>query len=227
MGIVIGILSLAALVFLCCRETRDEKLLKTVTRRNRGTRTERDLVVKLLKAGIPAQTIFHDLYVQKRDGTFSQIDLVVATKVGILVFEVKECSGWIFGASHHREWTQVLAFGKRKYRFYNPILQNRNHLVELKKQRSQLETVPFYSIIVFYGHCVLKDIQWIPEEIGVVKADRAVAWTKTLMENKEHARYTNKHEIVNLLKEAVKRGEDKDVQAQHINNVRKMLGKER
>ena len=41
--------------------------------------------------------IFHDLYVEKHKGHFSQIDLVVVTEVGIIVFEVKDYSGWIFG----------------------------------------------------------------------------------------------------------------------------------
>jgi hypothetical protein len=76
---------------------RDKKLLETVTKSNRGTRSERDIVLKLLKSGIPAQTIFHDLYIKKSKGDFSQIDLVVVTKVGIIVFEVKDFSGWIFG----------------------------------------------------------------------------------------------------------------------------------
>ncbi|MDR1230484.1 MAG: NERD domain-containing protein [Spirochaetaceae bacterium] len=76
---------------------QDKKLLETVTKPYRGTKTEKNLVLKLLKNGIPAQTIFHDLYVKKSNGEFSQIDLVVTTKVGIIVFEVKDYNGWIFG----------------------------------------------------------------------------------------------------------------------------------
>ena len=68
------------IIFLCLvfyaifRKIRDKKLLETVTKSNRGTRTERDLVLKLLKYGIPAQAIFHDLYLKKTNGEFSQID---------------------------------------------------------------------------------------------------------------------------------------------------------
>lgn len=64
---------------------RNNKLLETVTKSNRGTRSERKLVLKLLKYGIPPQTIFHDLYVEKRKRRYAQIDLVVPTSVGILV----------------------------------------------------------------------------------------------------------------------------------------------
>ena len=46
---------------------RDRKLLKTVTTPTRGTKTERKLVLKLLKSKIPASTIFHDLYVENKN----------------------------------------------------------------------------------------------------------------------------------------------------------------
>ncbi|MFC0774268.1 nuclease-related domain-containing protein [Terrimonas alba] len=226
MWIFIGIVSLVVFI-LIFREIRDKKLLETVTKRNRGTRTERDLVLKFLKYGIPAQTIFHDLYVKKHNGNFSQIDLVVATKVGIIVLEVKDYSGWIFGAGHNSQWTQVLAYGKRKYRLYNPIIQNSKHISDLKKQLRQFETVPFYSIVVFYGNCVLKDINFVPNGTFLVKSNRVLELMETLMKSNELARYTNKNEIVRILKEAVKNGEDKEIQVQHIKNVREMLGKDR
>ena len=220
------IISLIAFILLF-REIQDKKLLETVTKPNRGTRTERDLVLKLLKTGIPAQTIFHDLYVKKYNDSFSQIDLVVATKAGILVFEVKDYSGWIFGAGHDLQWTQVLAYGKRKYRFYNPVKQNNNHVSDLRKQLAQFEEVPFYSIIVFYGDCVLKDINFIPNGTFLVKSNRVVEVVDTIMKNNQLAHYTNKREVVRVLKEAVKNGEDKTNQIQHIKNVRNMLGKDR
>jgi len=226
MWIFIGIVSLVVFI-LIFREIRDKRLLETVTKRNRGTRTERDLVLKFLKYGIPAQTIFHDLYVKKHNGNFSQIDLVVATKVGIIVLEVKDYSGWIFGAGNNSQWTQVLAYGKRKYRFYNPIMQNSKHISNLKKQLRQFETVPFYSIVVFYGNCVLKDINFVPNGTFLVKSNRVLELMETLMKNNELARYTNKNEIVRILKDAVKNGEDKETQVQHIKNVREMLGKDR
>jgi len=52
-------------------------------------------------------------------GRYVQLDIVLATRVGVVVFEVKELIGWIFG-SGQQEWTQVLAYGRQWYRFYNP-----------------------------------------------------------------------------------------------------------
>lgn len=53
-GYIILLLIVFLLVFI---KIRENKLLKTVTNTNRGTKTERKLVLKLLKLGIPAQTI--------------------------------------------------------------------------------------------------------------------------------------------------------------------------
>ena len=209
------------------RKIRDKKLLETVTKLNRGTRTERDLVLKLLKHGIPPQTIFHDLYVKKNNGEFSQIDLVVAAKSGIIVFEVKDYSGWIFGNGQHREWTQVLAYGQEKYRFYNPIIQNNKHITEIRKKLKQFENIPFYSVVVFYGNCVLKDINFVPDGTFLVKSARIFEVLDIIMSKNKLAPYTDKFEVVKVLKEAVYNGNNKAIQTQHIENVKDMLGKHR
>lgn len=221
------------IIFLCLcfysifRKIRDKKLLETVTKSNRGTRTERDLVLKLLKRRIPAQAIFHDLYLKKTNGGYSQIDLVVAAKAGIIVFEVKEYSGWIFGNGQHKEWTQVLAFGQEKYRFYNPIMQNNKHIGELKKKLKQFENVPFFSIVVFYGDCELKDINFVPDGTYIAKSARVLEVLNIILNKNDSYPYTDKFEVVEVLKEAVYNGNSKAIQSKHIENVNDMLGKHR
>lgn len=226
MWIFIGITSLIAFI-LVFNGIREKKLLETVTKSNRGTRTERNLVLRLLKFGIPSENIFHDLYLKKYIGGFSQIDLVMVTEVGIIVFEVKDYSGWIFGTCHQSQWTQVLAYGKRKFRLYNPIMQNSKHVSDLRKQLSLFENIPFYSIVVFYGNCVLKDINFVPNGSFLMKSNRVLEVVNTIIKSNEHARYKNKEEVIRVLKEAVKNGEDPKTQIQHIGNVREMLGKDR
>ncbi|MBN1281630.1 MAG: NERD domain-containing protein [Alphaproteobacteria bacterium] len=206
--------------------TRNRELMETVTSADRGTWAERDLVVELLKYGIPAPTIYHDLYVKRPRGDFSQIDLVVPTKVGILVFEIKDYSGWIFGRGNQNNWMQIMGYGRDKYRFYNPIMQNNRHILELQKQLCR-EKVPFYSIIVFYGNCELKDISMVPRRTYVTKAHRVCDVIYEIMENNEPANYTDKREVMRVLQDAVKNGENTDTENQHIENIRDMLGKDR
>ena len=139
------ILSIALLFFIIpiIKKVRDKKLLKTVTSVKRGTPSERHLVLQLLKHGIPSQTIFHDLCIKKNNKEFAQVDVVIATTEGIIVIEVKDYSGWLFGTGNQSHWTQVLAYGKRKYRFYNPIKQNNSHISTLNNQLSQFKKIPF------------------------------------------------------------------------------------
>lgn len=123
---------------------------------SRGEWSERRLVLQLLKAGVNPRAIFHDLYIQKPNGEYVQIDVAVATKSGIIVFEVKDYSGWIFGNEYQKYWTQILAYGKEKHRFYNPIMQNASHVNVLRESFTHNPGIPIFSAIVFYGDCELK-----------------------------------------------------------------------
>ena len=99
-------------------KTENQELIKTVTSLSRGTNSELSLILKLLKSGVNSKTIFHDLIIKKGNGKFSQADIVLATTQGIVVIEVKDYGGWIFGNGNQTNWTQIMAYGKNKYRFY-------------------------------------------------------------------------------------------------------------
>jgi len=223
------VLSINLLVFIIplFRKNRNKRFLNTVTPLKRGTKSERDLVLRLLKHGIPSQTIFHDLLIENNNGKFSQIDVVIATTEGIIVIEVKDYSGWIFGNGNYTHWTKVLAYGKRKYRFYNPIKQNKNHIKALKRQLRQFKDIPFFSIIVFYGDCELKEINYVPNGTFLVKPHRIFEVLKQIRNNNEPAPYTNKREIIRFLEQAVENGENIDNQERHIENIKDMIGKDR
>lgn len=232
--IFISILILGILVKKSIAQTENnhnrffnKNIIEEDLKSKRGTESERALVSKLLQYGIPSQTIFHDLYLKKYNEKYSQIDLVVATKMGILVFEVKEYSGWIFGNGYKPQWTQVLNYGRNRYYFYNPILQNAKHIDDLKKQLKQFENIPFYSIIVFYGDCELKEINFIPQNTFIVKSRRILEVVEKILSENMPANYSNKREIVNLLGQAVRNGENNEVILRHAKNIKDMLGKER
>jgi hypothetical protein len=65
---------------------------------------------------------------------------------GIKPQGIKDYSGWIFGKGNQTKWTQVLAYGREKYCFYNPIMQNNGHISALRKQLKQFEQIPFLFI---------------------------------------------------------------------------------
>lgn len=206
---------------------KEKELIKSVTSLNRGTSSERELILGLLKNGIPKETIFHDLMIKKNNNKFSQIDMVIPTKEGIIVFEVKEYSGWIFGSGNNTNWTQILAYGERKYKFYNPIKQNNTHITELKKTLKQFQKIPFFSIIVFFGDCELKEINYIPNGTFIVKAQRIFEVLNLIKTENEPTSYTNKREVVDTLKKLVSLGGNVEYQKKHIENIKNMVGKER
>jgi hypothetical protein len=120
-----------------------------------------------------------------------------------------------------------LAYGKEKYRFYNPIMQNNKHIAELKKSLNHSDNVPYYSIVLFYGDCVLKDISFIPKGTFIVKSKRLIEVMKNIRKNNEHVHYSNMNEMVIILKEAVDHGENKENQFKHVENIEGMIGKDR
>jgi hypothetical protein len=106
-------------------------------------------------------------------------------------------------------------------------MQNSKHITDLQKQLKQFENIPFYSVVVFFGNCVLKDISFVPRETYIVKSVRIFEVMNVIMSNNDPVPYTDKQEVVRVLKAAVRNGENKEIRAQHVENIRVMLGKHR
>lgn len=184
---------------------KDMQLLESVTPRSRGERSERKTVLKLLKMGIDHRAIFHDCYIGKASGQYTQVDLVVATRVGLLAFEIKDYSGWIFGHFRQRYWTQVLNYGKEKHRFYNPIMQNNGHIHAIRENLPHNPGIPIYSIIVFFGSSELKDVTVGSDNDYLIYPSEIKCTVNSIMSNPD-ANFGDKYEIMNVLTEAVANG---------------------
>ena len=87
----------------------------------------------------------------------SEIDVVMLHETGIYVFESKNYSGWIFGDEKSQYWTQCLT-PKEKNRFYNPILQNKTHIIALKQYLNLATEKNMISYVVFSQRCELKKV---------------------------------------------------------------------
>ena len=213
--------------FIYYLKIRDKKLLESVTHAGRGTPSERDLVLLLLKNGISPQKIFHDLLIKKPENRFSQADVVVLTDVGIIVFEVKDYSGLIYGRGNDYNWTKLV--GRQKYHFQNPIKQNNVHIEELKKHIYQFDDIPFYSVIVFYGDCNLKNIKFISDDKNafIVKSHRVPDLIRDIINKNIPYSYANEQEVIKVLNTAVTNGGIIENQKQHVQNVSDMLGTDR
>ena len=203
------------------------ELYEMITSPGRGTRSERCMVSHLLASGFKPTAIYHDLMVNPGNGKTSQIDIVVATDVGLIVIEVKDFTGWIFGKGNQDYWTQVSGYGKYKNRFYNPFKQNEGHIKALRRLSPQMAALPMYSLVVFAGDCELKDVNYIPHDCYLSTFYRSIDAVYDIIKSNPPANYVDRWEVAKLLKEAVERGGNSSLQEQHVYEIHDMLGTDR
>lgn len=201
------------------KRRRELNLIRLVTPTWRGEWAERKMIPMLIGMGFDPRAIFHDLYVRKPNGSYTQVDLAVATKVGIIVFEIKDYGGWIFGNERQTYWTQLLAYGKEKHRFYNPIMQNAGHIQALGQNLLKNPDVPFYSVVVFFGRCELKDITYAPGRSCVVSSYFVRRAVSDILLNPP-ALYGDKNEVMEVLAQAVRNGNDPAIVCSQRQTVR-------
>lgn len=126
---------------------------------NKGTNGEYKLYQNLKFFETMGCKFLFNLYIPRENGKTSEIDLIMFHQKGLLVFESKNYSGWIFGNESNKKWTQTLPIGygeSHKEHFYNPIMQNATHIRAIRKYID--DTIPIYSIIAFSDDCTLKNV---------------------------------------------------------------------
>lgn len=208
--VFILLILLAVGCFLIWKHHKDMQLLETVTPRNRGEWSERKTVLKLLKMGIDPRAMFHDCYIQKPNGTYTQVDLVVATSQGLIAFEIKDYGGWIFGHFRQKYWTQILAYGNEKHRFYNPIMQNNGHIQAIRDNLPSNPNIPIYSVIVFFGSSELKDVTVGSENDFLIYPGEIQRTVHQLM-SRPLVDFGDKYEVMNVMKQAVDNGTNPEI----------------
>ena len=110
--------------------------------------------VALILSFLPSDKykIINDVLVKSNNRTI-QIDHIVISIYGIFVIETKNYKGWITGSDNSEYWTKNV-FGN-KYKFYNPIRQNKAHISALSRKLG-LSVNKFIPIIVFSNRADLR-----------------------------------------------------------------------
>ncbi len=175
--------------------------------------TEREL--KFVRLMGRKGKILRNIYLPKENGETSEVDIIYITQKGIIVFESKNYSGWIFGDEKNRNWTVSLPNGQ-KNQFYNPIMQNRTHMKWMASYVG--EDIPLFSVIVFSERCELKRVTVSSEDIKVIKRDCTYAAVKDIWEkNPDILSDERIEELYSKLKELT--NVDAAVKAAHIENI--------
>lgn len=217
-SIIFTLCLITGIVYLVYLKRKERELIEQVTPITRGEWSERRVVLRLLKMSINPKAIFHDLYIQKPNGEYTQVDVAVATKAGIIVFEVKDYSGWIFGNEHQKYWTQLLAYGKEKHRFYNPVMQNSGHIQAIRQCLQQNPDTPIYSVIVFFGSSEFKDVTCNANNTFIIYP-RSIQQVVSEILMQPNANFGNKYEIMNLFTKAVQNGNNPMIVSSQINSA--------
>ena len=96
----------------------------------------------------PDYHLMNHVTLQMKDGT-TQVDHILVSRFGVFVIETKHYKGWIFANAKHKTWTQVLY--RLKFKFQNPILQNKRHVRAVKDLLDFLPAGAVRSVVVFTG----------------------------------------------------------------------------
>ena len=91
-------------------------------------RNNRKLLLRRLKK--MGEGIMIDIEVPDGVENIVHLDCLLLTRAGLLVIDIKDYAGLIFGAESIDVWTQVL--GSRSYKFDNPLFQNQERVMAVK-----------------------------------------------------------------------------------------------
>ena len=144
-------------------------------------------------SGVSKQLL--NVYLPKRDGTTTEVDLIYINSNGVFVIESKNYSGWIFGNDMQKYWTQSLK-GGQKNKFFNPVWQNDAHANAIKSVVGDRYSGPYFNIVVFSARCELKKITISRGNTWVINRQALIRTVKNISE--EYSPVLSETEIANL-----------------------------
>lgn len=146
-------------------------------------------VYKILhKKLIGEYKFFNSVYLTKCNQDTTEIDFVVIHEKGIFVLEVKNLYGYIYGEIDSKEWVQRIEESRRNKLFYNPIMQNENHIKYLKEKvdirEYNLHDENIYSIIVFGENSNIETIKVNEDTLKIIKSSELEQTLNSIIEEK-------------------------------------------
>lgn len=114
---------------ICKKADKDGRKISNTTYNNtykdKGTIGEDEIDDILQRLNSDNYIVLRNLVLLNNNSTH-QIDHVVVSNYGIFVIETKNYSGFVKGSDKYNKWIQF--FGRKKYFFLNPVIQNKGHI---------------------------------------------------------------------------------------------------
>lgn len=187
-----------------------------------GLRGEYEIFRKLKFLEKKGCKFLFNVYLPRENDETTECDVIMIAPKGIVVFESKNYSGWIFGNEKSKMWTQTLPQGKgksHKEHFMNPVLQNALHIKQLKKLIGK--QIPVYSVIAFSERCVLKSVTVYSRDVQVVNRYDVVQAIGNLFNKIEKPALSN-DELQNIYDLLYPYSQASDeIKQKHIENINK------
>ena len=190
--------------------------------KNKGSSGERLIYMDLTGAFsniFDEDQILRNVYIKKKNGRYTEVDLLAVTTKGIFVIESKNYSGWIFGSEWQKEWTQIFKGGKR-VKFYNPIMQNDSHIKALMGELGGYKRIQYQSLIVFSERCEIKSMAIKSPNISVIKRNDLNKEISQLYKNMRDC-ITRKEQIEIVAKLSILSRPKEEIRKQHIEGLHK------
>ncbi len=175
-----------------------------------------EIIVSLILKSFQSKNyiIINNITIKTNDST-TQIDHLVICPFGIVVIETKFYKGWIFGSEESFQWTQVIY--NEKFKFLNPIIQNKTHIKALKYYLTKYPNIPYYSIIVLCGSSEFKSYDKITTPVIYPKYLRKTI--NELVTGKQQVlTWENMIEVRNIISSISFK--DKNSKKEHVRNVK-------
>ena len=121
----------------------------------KGASGERKLARAFKKMKLPGkQKILRDLLLPTTSGT-TQVDVLAVTRYGVMIGEMKNYHGTVFGAVGQDYWKVQYPNGQEE-KLYSPIKQNYAHLAAVSALlRDEFPNMRYYPISVFSDYATL------------------------------------------------------------------------
>ena len=166
---IAGTIALALLVLLLFLLRRKHDVATSIShtpppRKPQVNDGERMVSSKLMKR-YSDWLLINNVMLPSGTGT-TQIDHILVSPCAVFLIETKDMNGWIFGGPGQKHWTQVfmadrwsrkLGIKSRRFKFYNPLLQNEGHAKALVKL-GIVDHQQLRPIVVLVGDSQLKTI---------------------------------------------------------------------
>jgi hypothetical protein len=195
--------------------------LKTINA-DKGKFGEYQIYLKLKEYENSGGKFLFNCYLNKEDGTTTEIDVILIHTSGIYVLESKNYNGWIFGSENQTYWTQTLRAGKTtiKDKFYNPIWQNKTHIKYIKKYTNQKYKI--HSIIVFSDICTLKNLNYDFSKVSIIKLNYLYTTIKNIEEQNQNI--LSQNEVTDIYNKLYPYTQvSNEIKQKHINDINNMI----